>query len=518
MGFVESRMFFPTEQGGSVGARDGVWRWVTGAGMFVFLCLPVWAHGETSPVGFPGPLPPVQGERHNRSTEASEYLPPETWNEEGGSSSRNPSFLLPKENLLNESGWTQHYTRERLPGEKSGAPENFYAGVVESGGVLWMAGFSGDILAIDARDGRLIWRRHLSSFLPSPPILGSSTVYLAASEPGVTLEHLVWYAKTRTLIRGRGPGLVEALSRKTGNLRWSAAVPGGCYGSPVLLPHTVMVQTGSGHLLFLDRNDGHQVFDLPLDGRSLGLASPVQEDLRVVVAQENPPLYQEVSLSGPRRIWRFGWTGTRDWEHFFIGTPLLAHGIFIGILRRPDPPEDEVMALNPDLGRVLWSRTFPPGDLPPAEDQSLPVESGNVVYVPSGVSRSLMAVEVSTGNLLWTLSLDERPSTGGVVTGNLLLLPLPSGRLLAIDKRSGTLVGEKKVASGLGPHPPVVVGHRVFVAGEDGSISQILLTEWGKKVQLLAFPPAPESPSKEAGLSSVPASSGSPVAEERDFR
>ena len=381
-----------------------------------------------------------------------------------------------------------------------------------------MAGFSGDILAIDARDGRLIWRRHISSFLPSPPVLGPSTVYLAASDPGVTLDHLLWYAKSRTLIRGQGPGLVEALSRKTGDIRWSAAVPGGCYGSPVLLPHTVMVQTGSGHLFFLDRGDGHRVFDLPLDGRSLGIASPVQDERRVVVAQENPPLYQEVSLSGPRRIWRFGWTGARDWEHFFIGTPLLAQGIFIGVLRRPDPPGDEVMALNPDLGRVLWSRTFPPGDLPPAGDQSLPVESGNVVYVPSGVSRSLMAVKIETGKVLWTLSFNERPSTGGVVTGNLLLLPLPSGRLLAIDKQSGSLVGEKKVASGLGPHPPVVVGHRVFVAGEDGTVSQVLLTEWGQKVQQLAFPPSPAISPREERLPPVPPSSVFPNTDERELQ
>ena len=486
--------------------KDVLYRWVFLAGVFVFFCHPVQVRGKNPPVGFPGPLPPVIGDMENRATAASEYLPPDTWSEEGGGGTRNPSFLFPKENLFAESGWTRHYTRERLPGEVVPLPEDFYAGVVESGGILWMAGFSGDILAIDAHDGKLVWRRQISSSLPSPPVLGLSTIYLAASEPGVTLDHLLWYAKTRTLVRGRGPGLVEALSRKTGNVRWSAQVPGGCFGSPVLLPHTVMVQTGSGHLVFLDRGDGHLVFDLPLDGRSLGMASPVRDDLKVVVAQENPPLYQEISLAGPRRIWRFGWTGTRDWEHFFIGTPLLAHGTFIGILRRPDRPGDEVMALNPDLGRVLWSRSFPPGDLPPAGDQSLPVESGKVVYVPSGVSRSLMAIEIDTGKVLWSVQFDERPATGGVVTGNLLLVPLPSGRLLALDARSGILAGEKKVASGLGPHPPVVVGNRVFVAGEDGTVSQVLLTEWGGKVRQLAFPQTPALPSTETTVSTIPSS------------
>ncbi len=495
-------------RGGSseVGSIGIFRRWVLLAGVAVCIFAPGRSRGENPPVGFPGPLPPAFGNAEDRSTTASEILPPETWSQEGGGSSRNPSFRFPGEKTAGESAWKRQYARERVPGERSPLPEDFYAGVVESGGVLWMAGFSGDMLAIDARDGRLIWRRHVPSFLPSPPVLGPSTVYLAASEPGVTLDHLLWYAKTRTLIRGRGPGLVEALSRKSGAVRWSARITGGCYGSPVLLPHTVMVQTGSGHLVFLDRADGHEVFDLSLDGRSLGMASPVQDDRKVVVAQENPPLYQEVSLDGPRRVWRFGWTGTRDWEHFFIGTPLLVHGTFIGILRRPDLPGDRVMAVNPDLGRVLWSRSFPAGDLPRAGDQALPVESGEVVYVPSGVSRSLMAIEIGTGKRLWSTQFNERPSTGGVVTGDLLLLPLPSGRLLAIDARSGILEGERKVASRLGPHPPVVVGNRVFVAGEDGTVSQILLTEWGDKIRQLAFPSSPAFPANSATSASASSS------------
>lgn len=442
------------------------------------------------PVGFPGPLPPsLQQEGKTASTVVVSPLPPDNWPEEGGGPSRNPVFMTIMGKKEEGPGWTRTFRVDRLPGETDAPPENFYAGVVESGGILWMAGLQGDILAISAKDGSLIWRRHLRAPLPSPPVVGPFSVYLAASEPGVTLPHLVLYSRTRTLVRGQGPGLVEALSKKSGVVRWSVQVPGGCYGSPVLLPHTIMVQTGSGHLLFLDRRDGHTVYDMLLDGRSLGLASPVRDDLRVVVAQENPPLYQDVSLSGPRRLWRFGWSKTRDWEHFFIGTPLLAGKTLVGILRRPDLPGDQVVAINPDQGRVLWSLSFPPGDLPPAGDQALPVVSGDVVYVPSGVSRSLMAVDLKTGKALWTLRLTERPSTGGAVTGNLLLLPLPSGRLLAIDIRTGSVVGERRVAGHLGPHPPVVVGNRVFVGGEDGTVSRILLDEWGKRIRDLVLLP-----------------------------
>lgn len=487
--------------------KEGVW-----GSLFVLLGIVVWvlpvpAWGEDHPVGFPGPLPPsLQREGNGTASSVVSTLPPDTWPEEGGGPTRNPVFVLTNGKKEEGSGWTRTFRMDRLPGEQNAPAENFFAGVVESGGILWMAGLQGDILAISAQDGTLLWRRHLRAPLPSPPVVGNLSVYLAASEPGVTLPHLVLYARTRTLVRGRGPGFVEALSKNSGRVRWIVQVPGGCYGSPVLLPHTVMVQTGSGHLLFLNRNDGHTVYDMPLDGRSLGLASPVRDDSRVVVAQENPPLYQEISLAGPRRIWRFGWSGTRDWEHFFIGTPILAGEVLVGILRRPDLPDDQIVAIDPDQGRVLWSLPFAAGDLPRAGDQSLPVVSGNVVYAPSGVSRSLMAVNLETGKPLWTLRLSERPSTGGAVVGNLLLLPLPSGRLLAIDIRSGSVAGERRVARHLGPHPPVVVGNRIFVAGEDGTVSRILLNDWGERIRNLAFPAPSPTPIRVMSKALPPAS------------
>ncbi|MHB1606532.1 MAG: outer membrane protein assembly factor BamB family protein [Leptospirales bacterium] len=450
--------------------------------------VPLAKAGEAGqePQGFPGKAFFPQSGMSSPHPVADPVLPPVEWTQEGGGSTRNPVF--PVSGAFPQSGaWERRFHVAAFPsGGASPENEDFYAGIVESGGILWLASTQGDLLAVGAGTGEVLWRRNLGGPLFSSPVTGSKTLYTVSAYPGVTLPHLILYSRTRRLIRGNGSERVWALSRRTGKSRWSVRLKGGVVGSPVLLPHTLMVATGRGHLIFLDRRDGHLVLDLPVDSRSFGWASPVEADRQVVLAQENPPLYQAISLDGPRRVWRFQLKGTRTWDHFFIGTPVLSGGVFIGVLRTHHPLRDVVVALDFRTGSLRWNVSFPAGQEDGVEDHCLPVLSDGVVYVPSGPARALTALNVQTGQTLWMIRLPEAPETGGAVIGHLLLLPLPSGTILSIERQSGVVVAREKVAESFGPHPPVVIGSRLFFAGRDGLVKARPIDDLGKKVEDLA--------------------------------
>ncbi len=464
--------------------------------------IPAWA-GESyppdrpdqGPAGFPGKAAFPRTGTDDSASDLTPKMPPLQWTQEGGGASRNPVFPMASE-ANSEGEWKHRFHVSELPsGRVNPDNEDFYAGVVESGGILWLGSAQGDLLAVGAQQGNLLWKRYLGGPLLAQPVTSARTLYVISARPGVTIPHMVLYARTRRLIRGDGHERLWALSRKTGEIRWSARLRGGVMGTPVLLGHSIMVATGRGHLVFLDRQDGHQVYDLPVDSRSFGWASPVEKDHQVVLAQENPPLYQAVSLDGLQRLWRFQWKGTRTWDHFFIGTPLLSDGLLIGVVRIRSPIEDVIVALDFRTGTLRWKFAFPDGKADGIEDHSLPTLSDGLVYVPSGPAHLLAALDVQTGKQQWVLHLPEAPETGGTAVGQLLLLPLPSGILLSIDRETGVVVARNKVADGLGPHPPVVVGGHCFLAARDGLVRSMLIAGLGRTAGELAARiwPAPAS-------------------------
>lgn len=464
------------------------------------VCVPdAQAGNPAGPLGFSSGSyrETVQNPSKTSSPEPS-VLPPAVWFQEEGVPGRNPAFGLVTPD--GNSGWRLSLANTLGGTGKNADPEDFYAGAIESGGRLWAGSVQGDLFAIDASRGRVLWKDTLAGPIFAPLVAGPKTLYAVTATPGVTVDHLALYARTRRLIRGDGRERLWAISRRDGKILWSVRFRGGVLSSPMLLSHTVSVVTGRGHLLFLSRQDGHTVVDLPIAKGSFGWASPVLGSGHVVLAQENPPVYHAVSLDGPRRVWRFQWEGTRSWDHFFIGTPLLVGNQLVGVLRKRSPPADLAVSLSLGTGTPLWKAPFPSGKPVRTEDMSIPTSAGGVVYASSPLARILMALDLSTGKTLWSIPLREPVQTGGTVVGRLLVLPLPSGRVEFVDRGSGRIVSEARIAGSLGPHPLLVVGRTIYAAGRDGTVRAIPLFRFGEHVSDLARRPvSPGAPGRANG-------------------
>ncbi len=484
------------------GGREGMdrtrrYRYTTGLWIAVFLVLSVQGNGLRShalagepsgPSGFPGGTFP--GEDRSTGSEkkpSPKVLPPAVWFQEEGVPGRNPAFSLMAPD--GSQGWSMALV-PGVPGlRKNVEREDFYSGAIESGGRLWAGSVQGDLYSIDAGRGRVLWKDVLPGPMFASPVAGPKTIYTVTASPGVTVEHLVLYTRTRRLIRGDGREALWAVSRRTGKIRWTVRFRGGVLSSPMLLPHTVSVVTGRGHLLFLSRADGHMVVDLPVAKGSFGWASPVMGFGKLILAQENPPVYHAISLDAPRQVWRFQLEGTRIWDHFFIGTPLLVGSQLVGVLRRRSPSGDLVVSLSLDTGTLLWKTPFSSGIAEKTEDLSIPTSADGVVYVSSPPARSLMALDLKTGKKIWRITMPESPQNGGTIVGRLLVVGLPSGRIDFVDRKSGRIVSGMKIADSLGPHPLVIVGETIYAAGRDGTVRAMPLYTFGEKVADLAKSP-----------------------------
>lgn len=121
-------------------------------------------------------------------------------------------------------------------------------------GRLYTVGFTGALLALDARDGRVLWSRSL------PEMNGTKLIFGYSSSP-------LAYKDTVILPLGGAGQAVVALDQKTGDVRWKSETFDNTYSSPVLIdvggsPQLAVVMTKE--IVGLDPQDGRLLWTHPL--------------------------------------------------------------------------------------------------------------------------------------------------------------------------------------------------------------------------------------------------------------
>lgn len=132
-------------------------------------------------------------------------------------------------------------------------------------------------------------------------------------------------------------------------------------------------------------------------------------------------------------------------------------------------------------GKTIW--TFPVR----AETLAAPTVQDGVVYFQSGAD-VVFALDAASGKQLWvynrqvTTQLSIRATTRPVVNGDMVYVGFSDGFIVALKRREGSLIWERKIGRGNRFHDvdatPVVDGSSMYVASFDGSLVS-LKTESG---------------------------------------
>jgi outer membrane protein assembly factor BamB len=347
------------------------------------------------------------------------------------------------------------------------------AGFGYDGTLLYADDFAHELLAIDPRNGHVVWRAHADDVLMSTPIVAAGMVYV-------------------------GSGTNDILTSRRGMTVW---------GRPQ-----------GNHWYAFREDDGAPVWSYPTRGEAMPSAAYV--DGRLIFATGDD-VATEVDARTGATIWKTTLPGVPT-----MGSAMVSGGtVFVTATKgKPDwndPARSHTLAIDVGTGRVLWSSPVGNGDCTPTVAQGLvfvedehdgpagPLEpvGTNVVaaldartgalrweyhsaaglftsvgtneraitgtYVNGVLYQSLPAVDqivafsASDGRVLWRARTSAPVKMSPVIVKSTLYAGDTVGVLYALDVRNGAIEAAWPFAKPFTAAPPLVLGETMFLSETD---------------------------------------------------
>lgn len=309
---------------------------------------------------------------------------------------------------------------------------------------LFVADAQGLLVALKGDSGKVLWRKALQTRVSGG---------VAAFDGKVLVGTL--------------DGYLVALNQENGAELWRAPVTSEVLGVPATDGHVVVVQTIDDKLTGFSADDGHRLWQQDALQPVLTLrggGSPLVVDGTVYAGFAN----------GEARAYQLG-NGSLLWEGRVAipkgsselermvdvdGTPLLSGGAVYMVSY-----QGNVVALDPDSGRVIWARE--------ASSFNRLAEGFGNLYVSDDQS-VLSAVDQHSGNVIWSQKdLERRQLSAPVTWGSYVLVGDFEGYLHIVSQLDGQLLGRTRVGSAGIRAKPVVSGDTVYIFGNSGQLSAL---------------------------------------------
>jgi outer membrane protein assembly factor BamB len=346
------------------------------------------------------------------------------------------------------------------------------------GSTLYIGNNGGNLNALDVRTGHVLWTRHLSNALMSAPLLyhglvivGEGDEQSSGSAPN-TLEYV-----------GMGPSALVALDAATGATRWRTVVAGSAMPTPTIVQGMLVEHNGAGWVMGIDPMTGHTRYTRGLHSiASMTAALPIGDDRFVTVGVLDNGVWQLRAATGAI-VWRARFPASGSG---FGDCPPATDGtrIFCNYVAPPgaepytavgSPAVQRAYALDVRTGAKLWDVALQSGTLPPRNEAAIPLVAGGIVYFGSALAPYMHAVDASSGRVVWQRHVRGPVKSGAVVLDGTLYFGDLAGYLWALNAKTGSVVGVKKMPSGFNVGSPIAVGRTLVVGSRTGSVYAIPL-------------------------------------------
>lgn len=308
--------------------------------------------------------------------------------------------------LNGASAWTTNL----VPGGEVGDSISG-GGIAYDSGRVYIATGYGELVALDARSGGVIWRQNVEAPISGSPTVVGDTVYVMAR------NSTGW-----------------AIRASDGRVQWQiggtlsvAGVMG--HSSPAVSGNTVIFPYASGQVLAVDRTSGEQLWSAQVGGSRTGRAIGLLRDMA------GDPV-----ISGNRVI---AGTSSGRIAAFDLATGAQLWNARQGAANHVTPAGNAVFAINDQAqlvrldganGATVWTVPLP-------EFTDARVKKQDRVYAHFGPTLA--------GNRLYVASTD--------------------GLLRVFDPSSGALIGQAEIPGGSAT-APVVAGQTLYVVTRDGQL------------------------------------------------
>lgn len=327
------------------------------------------------------------------------------------------------------------------------------------GNRIYAASRDGNVVALDAQSGKAAWRYELDMELSAGPGVGEGLVVVGAAN-----------------------GYLVALDADSGEELWRANITGETLARPVIEDDTVLVLTIDNRLRALSAFDGSSRWILEQSTPDLtmrGSASPVVVGSSVIAGFDNGRLVA-VNIESGDRVWESLLsppTGRSDLERLSdidglisaVGQDVYASGY-----------QGNLAAIAAESGQVLWSREL-------SGYEGVSADWNNVYTVDE--EGAVIALTRRNGDETWRQSsLLRREPTVPVPFQTTVVVGDLEGYLHFFSNFDGDPVARVRVGSKAVSVEPVVVGGRLIVQSDDGSVSAYAIEQPERPADAPAVP------------------------------
>jgi outer membrane protein assembly factor BamB len=299
-------------------------------------------------------------------------------------------------------------------------------------GVLYGINNNGEAFALDARTGKVKWRRQVAGLNASAPSYFEGRIYLSNLEPGQ----------------------VQALDARTGRTVWRRALPGRTESSPVIAQGKVVVGCECGSVFALGQDTGRVIWETEVGGAIKG--APALEGGVLYVGAYGGTV-AAIRLRGGGVKWTSGSQGGGiSGSGNFYATPTVAFDrVYIG------NTDGRMYSFEKDTGHLAWSQST--GDYVYAAAVAADTTDTRPSVYFGSYDGTFYALDARSGDVRWQREAGGSVSGAGSLIGHTVYVAnLAKTRTIGFNVKNGKRVFAFKD----GAYNPVVSdGRLLYVTG-----------------------------------------------------
>jgi len=308
------------------------------------------------------------------------------------------------------------------------------------GGMIYAAGHQGLVKAINRTTGEVRWSKQQTQKLISGPAVGANNLVFATSDAGISV-----------------------LSKQDGHELWHAGVSGEVLSLPLIVGDQIIVKTADGHLYAFNRRTGEKQWVTDHGAPSLVLrssSSPVPYENMALVGFSDGKL-DAVDLETGRVVWQrsMGYaSGSSEVERLAdISSDPVVRGDMVYLASY----QGHMVAMSLKQGQFIWNK-------PASTYRNLAIDS-SALYM-TDAEDVLWAINRSTGHVSWKQpALTARGVTEPVMMGRRLVVGDKTGFLHLLDAKHGDFVARHMLGSPITVGPLVSSDH-IYVMTASGQL------------------------------------------------
>ncbi|HET9392029.1 MAG TPA: PQQ-binding-like beta-propeller repeat protein [Candidatus Rubrimentiphilum sp.] len=353
-------------------------------------------------------------------------------------------------------------------------------GLAVAGNTLFLDTFGNELIALDVRSGRVLWRARADNILMSTPVVADGLVYVGSGD-NTRLQGQTGASTFNPPPRGlhlspvwgkpAGDSLL-AYDVSTGEKRWQYKTVGEDMPSAAYVNDVLVFANGDLHSYGINAASGAVKWLHALPGLAT-MASATAAGDRVFLSDcvEEPYHCETIAVDAATGsvAWRAPF-GNSDSSPTYGDGQVFVSGIedaSTGALREG---RAVVAAIDARTGRKAWvymtKQAGPYTQVGSAERAIAGTYAGGVYYQAIPTHDELVAFDGKTGRLLWTMTSIAPIKMSPVVSDGRVYVGDTAGLFYEIDARSGRIRTSRLFKQPFTTSPPIVIGNFVLVAGD----------------------------------------------------